>query len=143
MTPDEPGRWVEGWYESRLRVRYPEVDPQGVVHHAVYLHYFEFGRTEMLRAVGLPYSRLEEEGTRLMVVESHLLHRAKVGYDEVLRVRTRAARLSRVRIYLDYRIYREAGEEVVCEGSTVLAAVDGTGRPKALPPELGAKLTGG
>jgi acyl-CoA thioester hydrolase len=140
MVEEAECRWIEGWFESTVRVRYPEVDPQGVVHHAVYLHYFEHGRTEMLRALGIPYSLLEKEGTRLMVVESHLLHRSSAGYDEVLRIRTRASRLSRVRIYLDYRLFREKAEELVCEGSTLMVAVDSAGKPKRLPELLAAKL---
>ena len=140
MVDEQGGRWIDGWFESPVRVRYPEVDPQGVVHHAVYLHYFEHGRTEMLRALGVPYSLLEKEGTRLMVVESHLHHRASAGYDEVLRVRTRAPRLSRVRIYLEYRILREEGEDPICEGSTLMVAVDFSGKPRRLPEVLAEKL---
>lgn len=133
MPPPAP---PAGWFETGLRVRYPDVDPQGVVHHAVYLHYFELGRTEMLRSMGMPYSRIEAEGTRLVVVESHLHHRAAAGYDEVLRVQTRVVRTTRVRIYIEYRILREREDQLVCEGSTLLAAVDISGRPKELPPGL-------
>ena len=141
MPEQFQGAWLEGWFESPLRARYSEVDPQGVVHHAAYLHYFEHGRTEMLRALGIPYSLLEKAGTRLMVVESHLRHRASAGYDEVLRIRSRAVRLSRVRIYLEYRILREASEDLICEGTTVLVAVDEKNKPKELPEALRRGLT--
>jgi len=137
----EPQAGDGGWFETTLRVRYPEVDPQGVVHHAVFLHYFEHGRTELLRTLGIPYSSIEVEGTRLMVVESHLHHRSAARYDEVLRVRTRATRTTRVRIYLEYQVYREGGQELCCEGSTVLVAVDFSGKPKALPEPLAKKLS--
>jgi acyl-CoA thioester hydrolase len=130
------GRWSEGWFEAGVRVQYPQCDPQGVVHHAVYLHFFEYGRTEMLRALGLPYMALEEQGTRLVVIESRLLHRAASRYDEVLRVRTRVVRTTRVRIFLEYRILRESPDEVVCDGEMELACTDATGRPKALPDAL-------
>ncbi len=130
------GPWFDGWFEVRVRVRYPEVDPQGVVHHAVYLHYFETARTEMLRALGNPYTAIERGGTRLMVVESRLRHRRPAGYDEVLLARARVARTTRVRIFLEYRVLKEGSGELVCEGETVLAGVDGSGRPAELPPSL-------
>ncbi|MBI4584071.1 MAG: acyl-CoA thioesterase [Planctomycetes bacterium] len=128
------------WYETRIRVRYPEVDPQGVVHHAVYLHYFEAGRTELLRSLGLPYRRIEEEGTQLVVTECRLRYLQGAGYDEELTVRTRVEGVSRVRIFLSYQVLREGSGEVACEGSTVLASVDTSGKPKALPENLTRKM---
>jgi acyl-CoA thioester hydrolase len=133
MFSPTAGRWSDGWFEVAIRVQYPQCDPQGVVHHAAYLHFFEYGRTEMLRALGLPYTALEELGTRLVVIESLVRHRAAARYDEVLRVRTRVVRTSRVRIFLEYRILRESSEDVVCEGQMELAGTDDKGRPKALP----------
>ena len=131
---------MEGWFEVPVRVQYPQVDAQGVVHHAVYLHYFEYGRTEMLRALAMPYARIEEEGIRLMVVEAGLSYRASARYDDILRVRTRVQETSRVRIHLEYRILRTGGEEVVCEGTMVLACIGADGRPRRLPPELSSAL---
>ena len=58
----------------------------------------------------------------------------------MLRVRARASRLKRVRIYLDYRLLREASEELICEGSTLMVAVDASGRPKELPEILRKEL---
>jgi acyl-CoA thioester hydrolase len=140
MFPPSGGRRSDGWFETEIRVQYPQCDPQGVVHHAVYLHYFEFGRTEMLRSLGLPYASLEAQGTQLVVVESRLRHRAAARYDEVLRVRTRVAGTTRVRIYLEYRILRGGSDEVVCEGEMQLAGTDRAGRPRALPDELRSLL---
>lgn len=130
---DGPASGTHGLYVSRLRVRYPETDPQGVAHHAVYLHYFEFGRTEMLRELGLPYAVLEREGTRLMVTEASVRYLAPAGYDDELRIETRVDRLARVRIYLSYEVFREATGERTCTGATTLASVDERGRPCPLP----------
>jgi acyl-CoA thioester hydrolase len=116
------------------------VDPQGVVHHSVYLHYFEAGRTEMLRSLGIPYRGMEEEGTLLVVTECRLRYRKGAGYDEVLTVRTRVDAMSRVRIFLSYQILKEGSGEIACEGSTTLAAIDRNGRPKALPENLAEKF---
>ena len=129
------------WHETQIRVRYPEVDPQGVVHHAVYLHYFEAGRTEMLRQLGIPYRLVEKEGTMLVVTESQLRYLKGTRYDEVLTVRTRVDGLSRVRIFLSYQILKEGTGEIACEGSTTLASIDVNGRPRALPELLTSKLS--
>jgi acyl-CoA thioester hydrolase len=134
MMSPEAGTFLDGgWYECRVRVQYPQCDPQGVVHHAVYLLFFEHARTEMLRALGLPYARLEAEGTRFMVVESRLRHRAPARYDDVLRVRARTAEVGRVRIRLEYLVLRDGEEGILCEGETLLASTDAGGRLKALP----------
>lgn len=130
------------WHESRLRVRYPEVDSQGVVHHSYFLHYFEIARTELLRSVGLPYSQLEKDGVQLMVTESALRHHRPARYDEVLRLLCRAEEVTRVRIYIAYRILREGTDELICDGKTVLAGIDpGTGKPTALPRSLALSLS--
>ena len=136
MMEDASGSWIDGWFECRLRPQYFQVDPQGVVHHAVYLQYFEYVRTEMLRALGMPYARLEEEGMRFVVVESRARHRAPARYDEVLRLRVRAGSMSRVRLGLEYRIFREGADVLVCEGETLLVSTDLAAKPCAMPREL-------
>src|SRR5262245_33147409 len=133
MSGDGDGTWIDGWFECRLRPQYFQVDPQGVVHHAVYLQYFEYARTEMLRALGMPYSLLEAEGMRFVVVESRARHRAPARYDEVIRMRVRVASRTRVRLGLEYRLLREDSEVVVCEGETLLVSTDFSGRPRAMP----------
>ncbi|MEY5033287.1 MAG: Acyl-CoA thioester hydrolase YbgC, partial [Planctomycetota bacterium] len=55
-------------HSIEVRVRYPECDPMGVVHHAVYPIWFEMGRTEMLRAAGGSYRDMEAAGVFLAVV---------------------------------------------------------------------------
>lgn len=126
--------------ETRVRVRYPEADPQGVAHHGVYVHYIELGRTELLRAAGAPYSELEAEGTRLVVTECHMRYLRPARYDDVLVVRTRVDRLSRVRIFLSYEVVVERSGELACLASTTLASVDERGSPCALSPRLARAL---
>jgi acyl-CoA thioester hydrolase len=128
------------WFDWPIRVEYHEVDAGGVAHHAVFLRWFERGRTEMLRALGVPYAGLEAEGARIVVVESRTRHRAPAVYDDLLRVRTRVSRLGRVRIVLEYRVEREGSGDLLCEGETTLAVVDGAGRPRELPRGLEAAL---
>ncbi len=127
-------------HETRLRVRYFEVDPQGVVHHSVYLHYLELGRTEMLRDAGVPYSEVERHGVRLVVTEARVRFVAGARYDDVLVVRTRLERVTRVRVFLAYDVVREGGGEIVCTASTTLAALAADGRPTGIPGAMAAAL---
>ena len=70
----------------RHRVRYRECDPMGVVYHAHVLDWFEAARTEALRAAGLPYRQLEEDGVVMPVVEVAVRYHASVRYDDLVEV---------------------------------------------------------
>ncbi len=128
MSPASP------FHETLVRVRYAETDQMGVAHHSAYIVYFELGRTDMMRAHGLSYARMERRGILLAVAEVGLKYRAPARFDETLRVRTRLTEVGRVRVQFDYEILRE-NEEVVCTGFTVLACVDRDLRPRRLPEE--------
>ena len=123
---------------STLRVRYGETDKMGVVYHGNYLTYFEIGRTEFLRDVGLAYSELEETGYRLVVTEAGCRYRSAARYDDVLSIRTKITLLTRVTVRFEYRILR--AELLVAEGHTLLACLDKAGRPSRLPGEISDSL---
>lgn len=83
----EPGRW----HRHALRVRYQETDRMGVVYHANYINWFEIGRTELIRERGMPYSRIEESGLYLPVVELASKFVLPARYDDELVIYTRIA----------------------------------------------------
>ena len=56
-------------HKTEIRVIYADTDAMSVVYHSNYFKWFEVGRTELLRSIGFPYSRLEQEGVRLPVIE--------------------------------------------------------------------------
>lgn len=126
-------------HECRVRVRYAETDKMGVVYHAHYFMYFETGRTEALRALGMPYRTLEEKGYLLTVVEVGAKFRAGAKYDDELRVVTRPSAAGRVRVRFDYEVWR--GEQLLCEGFTVLACLK-EGKVAELPVEVKTLLEG-
>lgn len=121
----------EGFVE--LRVRYPEVDRMGVAHHSHYFVWLEIGRTELMRARGVDYRRLEDEGVFLPVVEASCAYLAPARYDELLRVHTRVESAGGVRVSFSYRIERQADGRLLATGTTRHAAVDRSGRPRRLP----------
>ena len=123
----------------KVRVRYGETDQMGVVYHANYLLYFEMGRTELLRAAGLPYAELEKKGVFLVVVEASCRYRAGARYDETLDVLTRVERIGKATASFAYEI-RGADGRLCAEGRTELAAVDRSSRPLRLPEEVVRRL---
>jgi acyl-CoA thioester hydrolase len=117
--------------EITLRVRYAETDRMGLLHHANYLIYFEQGRTELLRSLGLAYKDLEDQGYLLVLTRAEVRYRSPARYDDLLTLRTTVARTTAVRIDHRYELFRDG--TLVAEGSTTLACVDRDGRVQALP----------
>ena len=115
----------------RVRVRYCECDPMGVVHHTAYPVWLEMGRTELLRATGQSYREFEAAGIFLAVIELRVTYRRPARYDDLLTLRTTLGGTSRVKIDHAYELYR--GEELLATASTTLACLDRTGRAIALP----------
>ena len=120
-------------HETTVRVRYGEVDRMGVVYHANYLPYFEVGRTEFLRSLGTDYRAVEDAGTLLVVADAGLKFLRPAGYDDVLRIRTRLAEVSGVRLRFEYEVDRPSDATVVATGHTTLASCDPGGRPTRIP----------
>ena len=118
---------------STVRVRYAETDKMGVVYYSNYLVWFEVGRTDWLRDTGWTYRDMEEAGLQLPVIEVHCDYRLGARYDDEIEVRTRARKLSPVRVQFDYELVRRADGAVLAVGHTVHATVDGQGRPTRMP----------
>ena len=120
--------------ETQLRVRYAETDQMGVVYHGNYAEYFEMGRVEWLRNLGLSYAFMEGNGIMLPVVSLTINYKKPARYDDLVTVRTILKKQESVRIEFDYEIYNETGE-LLTTGYSMLVFVDmKTGRP-VLPPD--------
>jgi acyl-CoA thioester hydrolase len=116
-----------------VRVRYAETDRMGVVYYANYFVWFEVARTEWLRGTGWSYREMEAEGVSLPVIEARCEYLRPARYDDELEIRTRAARLSPVRLRFDYELLRDGDPEPCAVGHTIHAALDRAGRPCRLP----------
>src|SRR5438105_3301765 len=90
--------------ETTIRVRYAETDQMGLLHHANYLVYFEQARTELLRAMGLSYKDMEEQGFFLVVIKVEIRYRKPARYDDLLTIRTRLARMTGAKIEHSYEV---------------------------------------
>jgi acyl-CoA thioester hydrolase len=117
--------------EITIRVRYAETDRMGLLHHANYLIYFEQGRTELLRSLGLSYKELEDRGFLLVLTKIEVRYRWPARYDDLLTLKTTVIRTTTVRIDHRYELFCE--DRLLAEGASTLACVDRDGRPQALP----------
>src|SRR4051794_30420795 len=118
-----------------LRVRYPEVDAMGYLHHSRYLQYFEMGRVELLRALGHSYAELERQGVFFVVVKAEIRYKAPARYDEELTLLTRLVKQTHVRYDHVYELRR--GQTLLAEGATTIACVDREGQLTQIPESLG------
>src|SRR3974390_1245750 len=113
-------------HEISLRVRYQETDPMGFLHHSCYFTYFEIGRTELLRASGGNYRKMEEDGLKVVVVKAEGRFHRPARYDDILRLRTTIARVTLAKIEHQYELFR--GAELLATGHVVLAILDQEGK---------------
>jgi len=121
-------------HEFNVRVRYSETDQMGVVYHGNYAQYFEMGRVEWLRNMGVSYKWMEENGVMLPVVSLTMNYKKPARYDDLITVRTIFKSQTSVKIEFDYEIYNES-QELLTIAHSVLVFVDmKTGRPM-LPPD--------
>ncbi len=121
------------YHRSELRTRYGETDQMGIVWHGNYLYYFEIGRTELLRAAGLPYAEIEARGVIFPVIETTLQFKTPARYDDLLYIHTTATIQRSPILHLEYKITRkeqDGSETLIVQGHTKLAfAQTGTVKP--------------
>jgi acyl-CoA thioester hydrolase len=125
--------------QVEVTVRYAETDMMGIVYHANYLPWFEVGRTTLLKEIGVPYRKLEEEGFRLPVLEISAKYIRPAVYDDTLVIQTTVSERPLLRIRLDYEVRR--GGALRATRAAVHAIVDRQGKP-VRPPAWAADMIG-
>lgn len=122
-------------HDTRIRVRYGETDQMGFLYHAHYIDYFDVGRTELMRHIGIPNTEVEAAGTMLPVVHVEIDYKNPAHYDDLVTVRTMLKQLPGVKIRFDYEVYRENGE-LITTGAVVLAFMHTDTKKACRPPAL-------
>lgn len=117
-----------------IRVRYPEVDAMGYLHHSRYLQYFEMGRVELLRSYGVSYADLERQGIFFVVIKAEIRYKAPARYDEELQLTTKLIKQTFVRYDHSYELRR--GTTLLAEGTTSIACVGREGQVMKIPEGL-------
>jgi acyl-CoA thioester hydrolase len=127
--------------ESRVRVRYAETDQMGVVYHANYLVWFEIGRVDFIRSLGMDYRSMEQEdGLGIAVVDVSARYKHPARYDDELKIETRLAAARGPVIKFHYKVLRDADDVLLCEGETVHVVVDREMKKRPLPEKYASRF---
>ncbi len=119
--------------DIEIRVRYPEVDQMGVLHHSRYWVYFEMGRTELLRAAGVTYADCEKAGVFFVVAKCSAKFMAPARYDDLLVLTTRITKMGAARIDHAYELKRKSDGALLATAETTIASVSREGRIIPIP----------
>lgn len=123
--------------ETKIRVRYADTDQMKFAYYGKFFEYFEQGRSDLLRGVGLPYSQMEEMGFFLPVVEAHAKYKKAARYDDLLTVITTLRERPIARIRIDYQVFKEGDADPLAEGYTVHSFVSAQSqRPTRAPAQF-------
>ena len=123
-------------HSTKVRTRYSEVDRMGYVYYGNYATYFEVGRVEAMRLLGISYSELEKGGIMMPVIKYEINYKKPAFYDEELTIVTRVREVPRSRITFEYETRNEKGE-LLNSAMTQLVFVDSkTMRPQRAPQVL-------
>ena len=117
----------------KLRVRYSETDQMGYCYYGNYASYFEVGRVEALRSLGMSYKSLEEEGIMLPVSHFEVDYRSPAFYDDELSITTRIVETAGARLFFEYDIHNDAGKLISQAKTTLVFVNKATMRPIPAP----------
>ncbi len=147
MAPENQQVPLSGWLEGdehrlRQRVYYEDTDFSGIVYHARYLHFFERGRTDYLRCLGVEQRRLhdiDEEGLAFAVYHMDLKFIRPARMDDILLITTRTARVTGARMVIEQAIY--ANDILLTTATVTVVVINKAGRARRMPDELAEMLS--
>lgn len=137
--PNFGGVLNEACHRLPLRVYYEDTDFSGIVYHANYLRFFERGRTEFIRALGVDQLALHrEEGIAFAVRSIQLEFLRPALMDDIIEVETKAGEVRGPSLHLEQTIRR--GEEILTTAKVLVVCIR-NGRPQRLPESLRTVLS--
>lgn len=113
---------IEFSHRTKIRVRYSETDQMGYCYHGNYAQYFEVGRVEALRELGMSYKAMESDGIMLPVIELNTFFIAPALYDDELTIITKISKLQGPRLFFTYEI-KNSADTIISRGKTTLAFI--------------------
>jgi len=116
-------------YDTKITVRYAETDQMGIVHHSCYPVWFELGRTEFIREMGMPYSKVEESGYMLPLLELKCNYKGYAKYEDEILVKTRVSSLTYTRVVFSYQVFKNDLQEPITTGETMHVWTDKSLKP--------------
>lgn len=124
----------------KIRVRYSETDQMSYVYHGNYAQYFEMGRTEWLRELGISYKNMEESGIMLPVISLNINFIKPGKYDDLLTLKTSLVKKPTAKIDFKYEIYNQNNELLTTATSTLVFVNKVTNRPTRMPAYIAKKI---
>ena len=124
----------------QFRVRYGETDQMSYVYHGNYAAYFEMGRTEWLRKLGVSYKNMEEDGIMLPVISLNTNYIKPAKYDDILTLKTTLTKKPTARIEFEFELFNEKNELLTTAVATLVFVNMKTNRPTRVPEYILKKL---
>ena len=115
-------------HRTLVRVIYGDTDNMGQAYYGNYFRWFEIGRSEMFRSLGLSYKAVEENGIFLPVSEAHCKYTTPAKYDDILVIETSLDNKIKAGLKFEYKIYDGDGEILLAQGYTIHPCVNGEGK---------------
>jgi acyl-CoA thioester hydrolase len=120
--------------ETKVRVRYADTDQMKMVYYAKYFEYFEQGRSDLLRKIGLPYAEIERRAYFLPVAEAFASYKKPARFDDLLNVKVMLREIPQARIRIEYELTNEETKELLADGYTIHSFLSAaTGKPVRAP----------
>ncbi len=119
-------------FEIEHRVGYAETDAMAIVHHSNYLRWFEMGRVDMCRQLGIPYSKLEEMGIWIPVISANCEYKVPAVFDDVVIIKSWIEKVKGVSMFVAYEVVKKGTGEVCVTGTTGHAITDPDMKPLRL-----------
>ena len=117
----------------KIRAIYADTDAMGIVYHTNYIRWFEVGRTELFRDMGILYTEVEAAGFNLPLTQVYCHYLLPTHYDELIFVETEIAYLKRASMKFAYLIRDEKREKLLTEGYSIHACTDRAGKIIRIP----------
>lgn len=125
---------------TQIRVRYVETDRMGVLYHGHYATFYEVGRTDLLRGLGITYRELEDAGVLMPVTDLSMKFLAPAHYDELITVKSRVLSIPGVRMIVQAEMENEAGKIINRAEVKLTFLAKGTGQILSAPANLLERL---
>lgn len=131
--------------ESKIQVRYPDCDPMGIVHHAVYPLWYEIGRMDYFSAIGYPYLAMQQDGINPPMVNMNLSYAAPIRFPGQVTIRTTCTLCQKKKLELRYAAYQEGRPAPYAAGTSfhIWTGPDLHSLDMSSKPDIYQKLLGG
>lgn len=123
-------------HTTQIRVRYADTDQMQFVYNGKYSEYFEVGRAEMMRSIGLPYYTMETYGYMLPLLELRVMYKNPAYYDDLLEVRAFVREIPALKVHINYEIFRTHEKILVAEGYTEHVFIKKENKKAVRPPDF-------